>query len=170
MWHTLARLPSTRLGRLSRLRKSTLSSSDPKAHDEFTALCDDYNLSSEEYFFDRNPRSFTSIIDFYRTGKLHLMDDVCVISFHDDLVYWDVDENNLELCCQTKYQEKKEYFLEEMRKEVDLLTVETEKTFSDQCLPNTKRKLWNLFENSHSSKTARVGFCLSLFFADYSYH
>jgi potassium voltage-gated channel Shab-related subfamily B member 1 len=162
MWHTLARGPTTRLGRLARLRKLTLSSSGPQSSDEFKELCDDYNLSSEEFFFDRNPLSFLSIIEYYRTGKLHLIDDVCIMSFHDDLVYWGIDENSLELCCQTKYYEKKEYVLEEMRKEVDLLKVETETIFSEHFFPKTRQKLWNLFENSHTSKMARVCQYLSL--------
>ncbi|CAF0753159.1 unnamed protein product [Rotaria sp. Silwood1] len=144
MWRTLARLPSTRLGRLARLRKSTVPSTGSMPHDELIRLCDDYDLSSGEFFFDRHPRSFTSVINFYRTGKLHLVDDICVISFHDDLVYWGIDEYYLELCCQNKYHQKKEHVLEEMKKEVELLKVEKGETFGEHCCPNTRRKIWDL--------------------------
>ena len=161
MWHTLARFPNTRLGHLSRLSKSIMSSGS-KLHNEFIDLCDDYDLSREEFFFDRNPRSFTSVIEFYRTGKLHLIDDVCVISFHEDLAYWGIDESNLELCCQTKYYEKKECVLEEMKKEVELFQVKTERVFGEHGCSNTRQKLWNLFEHSHTSKMARVCLCLFL--------
>jgi len=69
-------------------------------------LCDDVTSveastgTRTEYFFDRHPRSFGPVIEFYRTGKLHLVEDVCALSFSDDLDYWGVDELFIEPCCQ----------------------------------------------------------------------
>ena len=161
MWRTLSRLPNTRLGHLAKLRKATLPSTRPMAYDEVMRFCDDYDLSTGEYFFDRHPRSFTSIINFYRTGKLHLVDDICVISFHDDLIYWGIDEYYLELCCQNKYHQRKDHVLEEMKKEAELLKVEIEETIGPRCCSNARRKIWDLVEHPHTSKGARVCFFLS---------
>jgi hypothetical protein len=144
---------------LAKLRKLTLPSTHPMPHDEVIHLCDDYDLSSGEYFFDRHPRSFTSIINFYRTGKLHLVDDICVISFHDELIYWGIDEYYLELCCQNRYHQRKDHVLEEMRKELELLKVEKEETTGPRWCGNSRRKIWDLVEHPHTSKAARV--CLS---------
>jgi len=53
-------------------------------------LCDDYTLNSKsdciELFFDRHPRSFISIVNFYRTGKLQTVDEVSHLNFDVDSV------------------------------------------------------------------------------------
>ena len=46
------------------------------------------------------------------TGKLHLVDDTCVLSFADDLEYWGVDELYMEGCCQHRYHHLKVSFFE----------------------------------------------------------
>ena len=40
------------------------------------------------YFFDRLPRSFNTVLNFYRTGKLHVTDETPVLTFKEDLDYW----------------------------------------------------------------------------------
>lgn len=64
MWATLQRVPHSRLGRL---RQAT-------THEAILQLCDDYDLTENMYFFDRHPRSFGVVLNFYRTGKLHLVE------------------------------------------------------------------------------------------------
>ena len=56
-----------------------------------------YNLNESEFFFDRSPRHFESILNLYRTGQLHLMEGVCVEAFSEELAYWGLGElwNNL---------------------------------------------------------------------------
>ena len=157
MWRTLARFPNTRLGRLAELYKSRTEISHPISHNELLDLCDDYNLSKEEYFFDRHPHSFLSIINYYRTGKLHLIDNMCVISYDDDLIYWDINEFSFELCCHNKYTDKKEQLEEELKRESELLKDDLEDDYHQyNCCSNIRRKIWDLFEHPHTSKAARV--------------
>ena len=81
-WTLLDRLPQTRLGKLRRARNTA----------EILELCDKFNIEDNEYYFDRHPRNFGAVINFYRTGKLHLGEEGCPVAFKQDLEYWNIDE------------------------------------------------------------------------------
>lgn len=119
-------------------------------------ICDDYSLMENEYFFDRHPRSFAAILNFYRTGKLHLVEDMCVMAFADDLEYWGIDELYLEPCCQHRYHQRKEHVHEEMRKEAESLRKGDEEEWSDTKLAKYQKFVWDLLEKPQTSLAARV--------------
>ncbi len=65
-------------------------------------LCDDYDAHCNEFFFDRSPSAFRSIVTFLAAGKLRLLREMCALSFQEELLYWGVEEASLEWCCLRK--------------------------------------------------------------------
>ena len=87
--HTLERVSGTRLSNLHR--------TDPN-----------YNPTTGEWFFDRNPALFNYILDFYRTDELHFPHNYCGPSIKKELVYWTIDETDISSCCWNRYREFEE--------------------------------------------------------------
>lgn len=96
---TLLRFPHTRLARLLRCQSEAA----------ILELCDDYCPAEREYYFDRNPQVFLCVLNFYRTGRIHMMEEVCVFSFCQEIEYWGIQELHLSACCNSWYHERKEY-------------------------------------------------------------
>ena len=89
-----SRYPNTRLGRL--MNADTV--------EKILSLCDEYSPGNPpEYFFDRNPVNFPTILNVYRTDKFHMIEAGCALVFQKDLEYWAIDEYSLEPCCALKY-------------------------------------------------------------------
>lgn len=118
-------------------------------------LCNTFDTFKNEFYFDRNPKSFATILNFYRTGKLHFPEDMCATEFNDDLNYWRISDSYISLCCQRKYHQKRDFIEEEVKKEMFVEEVE-DWEFSGRRIPYYQKLLWNLFENPTSSMAAKV--------------
>ena len=153
-------IPRSRLGRLA---------AQGGTHEKIVDLCDAYSLVDNEYFFDRHPRSFNSILNFYRTGRLHVVDEMCVMAFSDDLDYWGIDEVYLESCCQNKFNTRKEHVEEEMKKEANNVKKEVEEDFGDGKFAKYQKCLWDLIEKPHTSTAAKVNVNLKYYSGDLIY-
>ncbi|KAM4841324.1 voltage-gated potassium channel regulatory subunit KCNG2 [Thomomys bottae] len=97
-WAALARCP---LARLERLRAC-------RGRDELLRVCDDYDASRDEFFFDRSPCAFRAIAALLRAGKLRLLRGPCALAFRDELAYWGIDEARLERCCLRRLRRREE--------------------------------------------------------------
>ncbi|XP_067904984.1 potassium voltage-gated channel subfamily G member 4a [Heterodontus francisci] len=154
-WRTLDEFPLTRLGRLKFC----------SSYEEIVQICDDYDKSSNEFFFDRNPCAFRMIITFISAGKLRLLREMCAMSFQEELLYWGVEEANLEWCCRRKLVQKVREVAEIKRGEE--LQTDTEK--ANVLVESTKLgyymdKLRDMVENPQSGLPGKVFASLSIIF------
>lgn len=61
-----------------------------------------------EFFFDRHPGIFAHILNYFRTGKLHVPRDICGPMFEQELAFWGIDPKQIEHCCWAYYDEHNE--------------------------------------------------------------
>lgn len=163
----LQRFPHTRLARL-------LPCSSESA---ILELCDDYSATEHEFYFDRNPRFFRYVLNFYHTGKIHLMEELCVFSFSQELEYWGIKELYLDSCCSNKFHEQKECDKEhdwdqnedEQLQESfdssmeDLSELEKDlEKFEGTWCAEKRKQLWLRLENPGHSLTAKMLAVVSL--------
>lgn len=55
------------------------------------------------YFFDRDPEIFRFVLDYYRTGELHLPTNICGPFVRKELIFWGIDESLIDPCCMPAY-------------------------------------------------------------------
>ncbi|XP_029911351.1 voltage-gated potassium channel regulatory subunit KCNG1 [Myripristis murdjan] len=163
-WTTLEDFPLSRLGQLH------LCSS----FDEIMRICDDYDVAHNEFFFDRSPCAFRTILTFLRAGKLRSLREMCALSFREELLYWGVPEENLEWCCRRRLLQRMEECeeMERVEAEEDLLEdlMDTDSGHRDPShaaesrLSRCMAKLRDMVERPHSGLPGKIFACLSVLF------
>uniref|UniRef100_A0A8D3DTF7 Potassium voltage-gated channel, subfamily G, member 2 n=1 Tax=Scophthalmus maximus TaxID=52904 RepID=A0A8D3DTF7_SCOMX len=147
-WSTLEEFPLSRLGKLRGCSNEA----------EIMDVCDDYDCSRNEYFFDRSPSAFRTIVSFLAAGKLRLLREMCAMSFQEELLYWGVEENNLDWCCLRKLRLRQEEYKEQQRSLPERWP--PRRLLRGGCM----RRLRDMVENPHSGMPGKIFACLSVIF------
>ncbi|XP_070768605.1 potassium voltage-gated channel subfamily V member 1 [Enoplosus armatus] len=148
----LASHPETRLGKLARCSR-----------DSALELCDDADFLENEFFFDRNSQTFQYVMNYYRTGHLHVREELCEISFLQEIEYWGIDELRINPCCRERYYRRKEQ-KETLDVQREFEAEDDDEDFVGAACPDLRRHLWDLLEKPESSRAARTFGSLSVFF------
>ena len=161
-WTTLEDFPLSRLGQLH------LCSN----FDEIMRICDDYDVTHNEFFFDRSPCAFRTILTFLRAGKLRSLREMCALSFREELLYWGVPEESLEWCCRRRLLQRVEEFeaMERAEEDEELLEdlLDSESSHrhhtTESKLSRCMGKLRDMVEKPHSGLPGKIFACLSVLF------
>ncbi|XP_032007892.2 potassium voltage-gated channel subfamily G member 2 [Hylobates moloch] len=155
-WAALARCP---LARLERLRAC-------RGHDDLLRVCDDYDVSRDEFFFDRSPCAFRAIVALLRAGKLRLLRGPCALAFRDELAYWGIDEARLERCCLRRLRRREEEAAEASAGPTERgAQGSPARALGPQGrLQRGRRRLRDVVDNPHSGLAGKLFACVSVSF------
>uniref|UniRef100_H3D4J5 Potassium voltage-gated channel, subfamily G, member 1 n=2 Tax=Tetraodon nigroviridis TaxID=99883 RepID=H3D4J5_TETNG len=160
-WTTLEDFPLSRLGQLHLC----------STFDEIMGVCDDYDVARNEFFFDRSPCAFRTILTYLRAGKLRSLREMCALSFREELLYWGVPEESLEWCCRRRLLQRMEEFEAMERAEEEELLEDLLDSGSGQVeraaesrINRCMARLRDMVEKPHSGLPGKIFACLSVLF------
>lgn len=115
-----------------------------------------FDREKREYFFDRDPIFFRHVLNFYRKGKLHFSLDECGYSYKDELKFFRISQDNVELCCYEEMDDACKWSDERPSSKVN----------DRKCDCRTARKkslrerIWDMFENPYDSRLGKIIFVI----------
>lgn len=119
-----------------------------------------------QIFVDRDPSFFGYILNYYRTGDLHLPKGVCGLALQKELEYWHLDESCIAPCCWKTYLDAHREIKMRQRIEKELsndsgLPFE-ESGGTVRIVGKCRRLVWEFLDDLNSSKAAKVGVVIHL--------
>ncbi|XP_074641338.1 potassium voltage-gated channel protein Shaw-like [Tubulanus polymorphus] len=141
--------------------RSTLTRHPNTVLSELNEHDQSYDSTIGEYFFDRNPLIFSSVLEYYRTGELHIPSNLCGPAVHIELEFWGMKFDDVAPCCQTNVlrYDVEVRKREELLREFDGLQ-DVDEVFSNRVTENGIRywrwRLWLILEHPRSSIAAKV--------------
>lgn len=142
--------PSTRIGSMALCRDQA----------KLLTLCDDFSVSKNEFFFDRDPAFFHHICHFYTSGVLWVIREMCPINFEEEIEYWGLSLKDTPFCCWMVFEEKVDELKDNLKIDKDLMAeIELQydnEQFKDMIFGNVRKMLWNIVENPYSSMVAKA--------------
>ena len=131
--HTLTKHPNSRLAHLNPKSKT-------------------YDAGAGEYFFDRNPKLFACILEYYRTDELHLPASVCGPKIKKELEFWGISCCGIPPCCWGTYKQFEE-------DQAALSTIEEEFRTHHKAgsqVRSWRERIWFAMENPCQSNFGKV--------------
>ncbi|XP_071098187.1 potassium voltage-gated channel protein Shaw-like [Haliotis cracherodii] len=124
-----------------------------------------YDTDGCEYFFDKDPEMFRSVLNYVRSGKLHLPATLCGPMIKEEMEFWGLSEIDIEPCCWAVYNNWTSTVnaLEQLEKD---RKQNVQHVFDDSAPWYTKVKVnaWIFLTSHNSSIPAQIYGWLSLLF------
>ncbi|XP_033758088.1 potassium voltage-gated channel subfamily C member 3-like [Pecten maximus] len=136
--------------------KSTLSKAPGKLLKQLDTGSEYYDPGKQEYFFDRDPDIFNSVLNMCNTGLLHIPKHICTRLFRSEMMFWGVSTTKISTCCWGTYFKEDEEaevieHLQETNKQVNEMSQSLKKD-------SARYKFWITIEDPESSLIAKMWF------------
>ncbi|XP_014769438.1 potassium voltage-gated channel protein Shaw [Octopus bimaculoides] len=118
-----------------------------------------YRVTPNDYFFDRDPSLFSSVLEYQRTGVLHIPVNVCGKVARQELEFWGIDESRIEKCCWSTFDSwNSTYDALKQLEEAQTRTFNqyTEKKIAEMKFGRFRAAIWNFLSNPRSSHGAKI--------------
>ncbi|XP_076106291.1 voltage-gated potassium channel KCNC1-like [Mytilus galloprovincialis] len=141
---TLSKIHTTRLARLAERARAS---------------------GKREFYFDRHPDLFPYILNFHRTGKLHVPLHVCGPLWKSELDFWKIDDKDIQKCCWVHYISYEETLemIEHFEKDDRHTRLASQKVPDNAKFWQRYRpKLWRGLQDPYSSRASMVYAVISL--------
>ncbi|KAK3083977.1 hypothetical protein FSP39_006223 [Pinctada imbricata] len=128
-----------------------------------------YREKTGDYFFDRDPAIFGVVLNYLRTGELHLPTYLCGPAVQREFDYWGVEEMDIERCCWQPYNTWKTQNRSLEKLEYDRKRSTTQKNLeqdrnSPNCWKRWRAMTWTFLQEPSSSIGAKVYAWVSIVF------
>nr|KAG5708101.1 hypothetical protein BaRGS_002837 [Batillaria attramentaria] len=105
-----------------------------------------------DYFFDRDATAFGAVLNYLRTGELHVPTTMCGPALQTELEFWGIDELDIERCCWTQYntwktQSRSLEKLEYDRKFSTTQNLDMLRAKSETCWGRTRATMWRFLQD-----------------------
>lgn len=122
-----------------------------------------YRGTLNDYFFDRDPSLFSSVLEYQRSGVLHIPVNMCGKVARQELEFWGIDESCIEKCCWSTFDSWNSTYdaLKQLEEAQNRTFYQyTEKQISELKFGKYRAAIWNFLSNPRSSYGAKVSILL----------
>ncbi|KAL4223345.1 Potassium voltage-gated channel subfamily B member 1 [Mactra antiquata] len=149
-------------GTIYKSRKTTLRNVPGTKLSELNEASEHYDRNNNEYYFDRNPFLFSYILDYYRSGAMHIPRNICSIYTREELRFWGLGDGCISECCSKYYFDELddnttfEYIKDEFYSLQSNIDTQSEEMLKQSPFQRFRQRAWVFIDNHGSSMAAKI--------------